>query len=138
MLALTTLMAVLLLVSGVGATIDGALIAADGRVIEGEVVAARHGSKGDFVTVRLDPPVDRKVNLSAWSGRPAVGSRLKVRYKQSNPSRAIDARLAMPWRDMAFGLAGLVLALASWGIWTGSWYGDLLVEQTRPWPRPRR
>jgi hypothetical protein len=136
--ALTSLIAVLLLGSGITATVNGALIAADGGVIRGEVVAARHGSKGDFVTVRLDPPMDIEVDLVAWSGRPAVGSDLTVRYKRSDPSRAIDARLRMPWGDMKLALAGLVLALMSWGVWTGSWYGDLLVEGTRPYPRRRR
>jgi hypothetical protein len=71
---INSVMAVILLASGIFATIDGALIASDGGVIRGEVVAARYGSKGDFVTVHLDLPVDRDVNLRAWSGRPAVGS----------------------------------------------------------------
>ena len=128
----------MLLGSGIAATVDGALIAADGSVIRGEVVATRYGSKGDFVTVRLDPPMDREVDLRAWSGRPAVGSDLTVRYKRSDPSRAIDARLRMPWGAMKLGLgAGLALAFLSWGVWRGTWYGDLLVEGTRPFRRRR-
>lgn len=136
--AFTSLMALLLLGWGAGATINGASIAADPRTIGGEVVAVRHGSTADFVTVRLDPPVDLEVDLADWSGRPAVGSRLTVRYQRSDPGRAIDDRLAMPWRDMKFGLGGLVAAWAAWGIWTGSRFGNYLVEQSRPWRRRRR
>jgi hypothetical protein len=132
-------MAVLLLGAGLAATVDGALIAADGGAIEGEVVAVRYGSRGDFVRVRLGQPVNREVDLRAWSGRPVVGSHLEVRYKRSNPNRAIDARLRMPWREMAFELGvGLVLALASCAVWTGSRWGDLLVEWSRPRPWRRR
>jgi hypothetical protein len=66
MFALLSLMAVVVLGTGIAATIDGAVIAADGSVIQGEIVAARHGSKG--TSSRCAWTHHREVDLRAWRG----------------------------------------------------------------------
>jgi hypothetical protein len=67
-----------------------------GVVTQATVVSASSGARPN-VTVHIGQPIDRDVDLLGWSGSPAVGSSLAVRYDPADPGRARDDRVGPPW-----------------------------------------
>jgi len=90
-------------------------LALRGTVAPAEVVSANYGSGANFVRVRLPAPADQVVGLQVWSGTPAVGSTIDVRYDPNDPGRAEDARVSGAWSRMAMAsLLGAWFAAAAW------------------------
>lgn len=52
------------------------------------VLFVRYGSRAGEVRVHLPVPVDRDVELVAWTGHPHVGQTISVRYDSANPGMA--------------------------------------------------
>jgi hypothetical protein len=101
-------------------------LATRGVVVRADVVAARHGSKSDYVTVRLPPPADQQADLIAWSGAPSPGDTISVRYDPASPQIASQAG-QWPWLTLSLSFFGA-------GFFAfGSWW-----EASRPWRRQRR
>ena len=96
-------------------------LALRGTVAPAQVVAANDGTGANFVRVRLPAPADRVVGLQVWSGTPAVGSTIDVRYDPNDPGRAEDARVSGAWSRMAMAfLLGVWFAVAAWSAATRS------------------
>jgi hypothetical protein len=55
--------AILLCGLGMARVYDTIVLAAEGRVVEAEVVDVQYGGRGDFVRVHLPAPPDRDVEL---------------------------------------------------------------------------
>jgi hypothetical protein len=90
-------------------------LALRGTVAPGRVAAANYGAGANFVQVLLPAPASQVVELEAWSGTPAVGSTIDVRYDPNDPSRAEDARVTGPWLRMSMALGlGIWFAVAAW------------------------
>jgi hypothetical protein len=122
---LAGLLALVMLVFGSAQLVGTVQLAHRGVVVNAEVVAARHGTKADFVTVYLPAPLNRSADLISWSGRPEPGDVLAVRYDPASPTTATQAG-SWPWGRLLllFGGAGFSVLLC----W---WYA------TRPWRRRR-
>jgi hypothetical protein len=90
-------------------------LALRGTVAPARVVSANYGAGTNFVQVLLPAPASQIVGLDAWSGTPAVGSTIDVRYDPNDPGRAEDARVTGPWLRMSLALVlGIWFAVAAW------------------------
>jgi hypothetical protein len=97
-----------------------------GVVVRADVVAARHGTRADFVTVRLTAPVGRTVDLMAWTGTPRPGDTMSVRYDPAYPAIA-EQEGQWPWFTLSLELGAVgFFVFACW------W------DAPRPWRRERR
>jgi hypothetical protein len=120
------LLALVMLFLGSGLLVDSIELASRGVVVQAEVVSSRHGSKSDYVEVRLPPPASTTVDLTAWSGAPRTGDVIVVRYIPSSPEVASQDG-QWPWFTTS-----LLFAAAAFLLF-GAWWAA-----SRPWRRARR
>lgn len=108
------LLALVMLFFGGRLLVDSIDLASRGVVVQAEVVSSRHGSKSDYVQVRLPNPANTTVDLTAWSGTPRPGDTLAVRYIPSSPQVAAQDG-QWPWltASLLFGAAAFLL-FAAW------------------------
>ncbi|MEV6526973.1 hypothetical protein AB0M43_34095 [Longispora sp. NPDC051575] len=98
----------------------------DGTVVDATVVSARYGARArNHLTVYVAAPLDRELRLRDSAGRPAVGSRIRIRYVPGHENIAEQERRRGRWESnqgalmiglaVAAGTAGIVtVARADW------------------------
>lgn len=120
------LLALVMLFLASGFLVDSIELASRGLVVQAEVVSSRHGSKSDYVEVRLPDPANTIVDLTAWSGTPRAGDVIAVRYLPSSPEVATQDG-QWPWftTSLLFGAAAFLFCAAWWAA-------------SRRWRRERR
>lgn len=93
-------------------TADRIWVHTAGEVVTARVVAVRYDTKADHVIVLLPEPASQESSLLDWTGRPAVGDVLEVKYVPSRPALAVDNRSGFPrWRLALLGLGILLLGV---------------------------
>jgi hypothetical protein len=92
-----------------------------GAIVHAQVLAVRYGSRADEVQVRLPAPINRDVELVAWSGHPRVGDVIGVRYDRDNSGLA-EQEGSWPWQGILFAFVGaLWFAFGSWWLASTNW-----------------
>jgi len=114
LMVIATLFAIMLAFVGLRDVYRSVVLDSRGVVTTAQVTFVRYGSKADEVDVLLAPPLNRNVELVAWTGRPPVGQVIRVRYDPANPGLAAQEGSGL-WGGIALALAAAAAcSVAAW------------------------